>query len=168
MTYFTKYLPVDGEVKIGDIYYNHLIHTYQSRTCEEDNSYVGFQKVNLFLCTNDLQAGDSIQNVAGEKGICDGVGNGNIWYHIGDSYGIYSGQKYWFKVVGEISPEALTFVNEGAIIDEEGIQLCYWPGGSGSEIWNVVPWDKIKFLRNNTDKFYTMAKIQCGKCKHFH
>jgi len=133
MTYFVKYIPVEGHFH----YVGALIRSNKSgsvakiKRLGEDLNETEWEHVKPFLCNNEV----------GELP---------------------------FTVIGEISPAALTFVKEGDIIDEDGVQLCYWPGGSGSETWNVIPWDIMGSLGKYKGKLYTMAKIKCGRCQHFH
>lgn len=67
--YFAKYLPVEGEVKDGDYAINsagsiaqYLVNNDESRK---------FQKVQLFLCSRDIQVGDTFIDEKGYKYVYD-------------------------------------------------------------------------------------------------
>lgn len=61
MKYFTKYLPVEGEIKDGDTYlFDGKIQTCKVSIIKELEEFYGrkiteYQKVKLFLCSRDIE-----------------------------------------------------------------------------------------------------------------
>jgi hypothetical protein len=107
--YFAKYLPVEGEIKEGDLISGPTGLVYA--TPLEYTS--AFKKVKLFLCSRDIQVGDKIKSTQDERVLTVNK------IKINDRHTIYYDKnKHWFseleafKVIGEISPDA-TWVNEG-------------------------------------------------------
>lgn len=164
MTYFVKYLPVEGHFHyIGAfIRSNKSGNVAKIKRVGEDLNETEWEHVKPFLCSTDIKTTD--------------VGITYYSPHDFNDQLVASSDTHWtiedykyYKAVAEISPAALTFVKEGDIVDEDGVQLCYWPGGSGSETWNVIPWERMGSLaQGDRHKLYTMAKIKCGQCQHFH
>src|SRR5260221_14309692 len=93
--YFTKFFPVEGEIKEGDEVKNNLDGIQgkalgiPSKAEIESKEY---SKLKLFLCSIDVQPED--------------YGNTNLQIHI-----YFDGSFPPFKVIGEISPGAI-FVSE--------------------------------------------------------
>jgi hypothetical protein len=122
MKYFAKYLPVEGKIETGDLYMNHkmgniiLPRSYGNK----DESYEGFQKVKLFLCSRDIQVGDTVINP--DTLLKEVYSEEDRQY-----YASFNGKSPYFKVIGEISPEA-TWVQEGMEFREEDVKrhhICY-------------------------------------------
>jgi hypothetical protein len=69
--YTAKFIPIDGEIKDGDHYWNHKMNIYAIRTSgNSDSAYEGFQKVKLHICTNNFVVGDV--SILGVVTIIDG------------------------------------------------------------------------------------------------
>jgi hypothetical protein len=91
--YFAKYLPVEGEIKEGDI-------------------VIGMdgKKVKLFLCSRNIQVGDKVLDI-----------RTNTWKEVNNSCGVelykQKPNDIQFKVIGEISPNA-KWVKEGDEFEE--------------------------------------------------
>lgn len=146
------------------------------------------KKVKLFLCSRDIQVGDELDCVytlpdGGDfhkKGevVLNGNGIDNIAYTIKTKDAFYpSGfgkefipKEYAYKVIGEISPEAI-FVKENDEFAEEQINK-QWYDDSGSD---DQPWKDFK----GYDKYMTWEELQkentklriqikCSNCGHFH
>jgi len=148
---FAKYLPVEGEIKEGELYQDMDGNIWEHK---RDLCFtpVG-QKVKLFLCSRDIQVGEIFNE-------------GNHTYNAictsRDGRGIYSEGKWeedyhdpadCYKVIGEISPEA-TWVKEGDEFYEEGIDFT--PAVRDED------YDKPA---NEREIFYM---ILCPTCKSFH
>jgi len=125
--YFAKHLPVEEEIKEGDITTNCHGDFFKA-----DNGTVYFlskelKKYKLFLCSRDIQVGDTLKECMPdgkeykvhhfETVLPCGVfvmepwpSDNEVWIHATDA----------FKVVGEISPEA-TWVKEGDQFEENEI-----------------------------------------------
>ena len=107
--YFAKYLPVEGEIKEGDMYI-----TYPDfkivRQCEDASySFTKCKKVKLFLCDKDIQVGDKIRLFSNlnEEII---VPKSFMLREKGER--VIDARISSFKVIGEVSPKA-TWVKEG-------------------------------------------------------
>ena len=176
--YFAKYLPVEGEIKEGDMML--LIEPHPSgqlRKChyivnngiydqlmidaKEDKGW-GFckrdevKKAKLFLCSRDKQVGDKVINPESLEQVDFTIAdkthfNGNYegCILVENPHGTYDSEKI-YKVVGEISPEA-TWVKEGDEFDEEEIEWC-----------EVIGFEENEFMPK--DRVY---KIK-GPCGYFH
>lgn len=153
--YFAKYLPVEGEIKEGDWYIpkssklilqslmtevsygvpiagiimnttKQLSHTFHSEP---------LQKVKLFLCSRDIKVGDIVKDsLFNEHLVTDNyMGNKHQW------------EGNWFKVIGEVSPEA-KWVKEGDEFGED--ELMAIPGGAS--VRKPINRRKPEWLGNNT------------------
>jgi hypothetical protein len=89
-------------------------------------------RVKLFLCSRDIQVGDEVK-ILNES-----------WEGI---YKAGMDTEYMFKVIGEVSPEAV-WVKEGMEFEEDAVQQWWAPEDA------------------NTDHY--VMKIQCPNCKTFH
>jgi len=171
--YFAKYLPVEGEIKIGDRVESEssgkqkvLVTGITKRgdyiTDEPDfyepDSYFVLPKKKakkfskqLFLCSRDIQVGDTVK-MKFSDGLkdweCSNVGRLEAAKHNGS-----------FKVIGGISSEA-KWVKEGDEFDEDEIAFAIhapW------EEWEQVSYEA--WLLEYT--FYKNIKVK-GHCGHFH
>jgi hypothetical protein len=140
--YFAKYLPVEGEIKEGDLGWsvNNALYTHYNHLGKDYG-----QPVKLFLISTDIQVDDEV--------ICPATGNK---YTVGEggykknkvTLPYAQGTKH-FRVIGEISPEA-TWVKEGDEFDES--KVCKWEGVINAPDGQILP------------TFYTIK----GPCGHFH
>lgn len=145
--YFTKYLPVEEEIKEGDWILDSNNYVYKCTRI--DNTYLncsGYngivrifkcKKAKLFLCSKDIQIGDKVTfpETLKERIVDETI----------KSLDTYKLQEY-FKVIGEIS-EGATWVKEKDEFTEEEIMKFH-------HIWG-----------NNDDFIYL---IRCSQCKSFH
>lgn len=149
--YFAKWLPVEGEIKEGDkVRHNGKIVTALKKEGEGDTWKTdGFptygsnlQKVKLFLCSRDIQVGDTYF-WEGNKYICDST------IHLGALMAIENVHPLdRYKVIGEISPEA-TWVTEGMEFDENEVEI-------------TTPFSVL------LEKYLPIRVKILGPCKHFH
>lgn len=171
--YFTKYLPIEGEIKEGDWYKskfrseNKFFHyeqwkddrtTYFGNNPKEDVLF----KVKLFLCSRDIQVGDEYYNSMGYK--VD---------HTWDEEAIQDSKDFpddIFKVIGEISPDAI-WVKEGDEFDEDELEpVAYCIKHPDESIYfddmsQILEWIKYKF---NPKTHKALIGIKCPTCKQFH
>lgn len=146
MKYFAKLLPTGKEVrrKTGTTVDGEVGKCLR----ENDEGYDYYQEIKMFLCSRDIQIGDSAWH---EKHLELGVREiTNIWKDISkypNTVGwSLSGvlKEHLFKVIGEISSEAI-WVKEGDEFEENEIEK---------------------------DDYYTSTKIWIykikGPCGHFH
>jgi hypothetical protein len=155
-SYFAKYFPVEGEIKEGDTtFYENKFKKVEmlGKTLVIWNGECHIQilkekKYKLFLCSRDIQIGDTYYNESFEftkypnKSI---AGSSTEWVGENGSY----------KVIGEISPEAI-WVKENDEFEEEEIKRVptLYPNSDwieGSEKRGYESFFKIK-----------------GPCGHFH
>lgn len=147
--YFCKYLPVEGEIKLtyqqfvkilflfynGELYEHYPMlnnldistHTFIMNVGEKTGKHVLVSEctvAKLFLVSRDIQVGDKlikdgVEYLAHSRP--DGVpfiGYYNKdWCYLDDDC---------FKVIGEISPDALPYVTEGQEFDEKDIEEWYF------------------------------------------
>lgn len=170
--YFTKWLPVSGEIT------NESIVKYESRDGwliepkEKMSRYATsqLQKVKLFLCSRDIQIGDrarSIQNPEEEFKISSiEMGSGEnyypkellVWNKVDKQVSFWRPLKNTFKVIGEISPDALSYVKEG---DEFNVSdLSFYSEDEHGPF-------EIDIAVSNWEKWITVIKVK-GPCGHFH
>jgi hypothetical protein len=156
--YFTKYLPVEGEIKEGDAYqingqtftlsgghFNNppnrlILKKYpEVKTHGEWINKVA-EKVKLFLCSKDIQIGDKPYNKAGKE----------LEHPVSDIDLDILKELEAFKVIGEISPEA-SWVKEGDEFDE---------------------YQESDTITTGNVRRYSKGEVLCvkvkGPCGHFH
>lgn len=110
MKFFAKYLPVEGEINIGDyVQYEGFTHYVSKAVLESYPTEV--EKVKLFLCSRDIQVGDEIYT------------DDPFWpqftklqYEQENKDMDEPRTTECFKVIGEISPNAI-WVKEGDEFD---------------------------------------------------
>lgn len=138
--YFAKYLPVEGEIKMGDKFRWIINDSVQGEvhTCTtEGERPEKYKKVKLFLCSRDIQVGDKpIYMPSGQYHTVSGITE--LMLPEVKELGL-------FKIIGEISTEA-TWAKEGDGFDES--QVEYWTSSIDN---HANPFLKIK-----------------GPCGHFH
>ncbi len=192
-SFFTKWLVVEGEVKEGDIalkpeFYwrdNQEQDVYEPPYYEIcgpkdfERDYVDYKLAKLFVCSRDIKEGDKLQ-------IQQYNGDDN-WYatfekedyeghysckfidvHNNMSFGVMA--KDAIKVVGEVSKDALTFVNEGQEFTEEELEpYLYYNKHPDESIYFDDMEDFMEWSRLNPNpQIYTpTVNIKCSNCKHF-
>jgi hypothetical protein len=132
--YFTKYLPVEGEIKEGDyIQVPHALgavgKVIKIKQGKEESIYhygernfciaSHCHRVKLFLCSRDIQVGDDVWD------------SGNGYYKADQMLvdlltgpAVAALKEVPVKVIGEISPHA-TWVTEGMEFDEDEVKTLY-------------------------------------------
>lgn len=150
MKYKAKYLPVEGEIKQGNKYFasdGTLCERYASKDVEGD------KLAKLFLISTDIKVGDKFQSFSG---MCELEWDGKFQLHPED-----------YKVIGEISPEALSYVKEGDEFDEDDWKLCGRTEGVPGLSYNLL---KGEQYRQGYLKFYEtlVCQVKCPTCNTFH
>lgn len=195
--YFAKYLPVEGEIKEGDrvklptefiataVIENGKIgwHALNNNTIGHVYFLVGSKKVKLFLCSRDIQIGDKVlcpmpyqNNKLEEFIITEKPKN----YHLDMLVGRFADGREMkepaylnqstFKIIGEISPDALSYIKEGDEIDENHVEAWYYDDLHKSFLLKV---GRLSVLQVDEEKWRelrgvrTIFKIK-GQCGHFH
>ena len=190
MKYFTKYLPVEGEIKEGD----RVIHPDgEVRKCIEiikkdikENDLIVMtensghyrdkcKKVKLFLCSRDIKVGDKVK--------VDVLDNGKLNDFTFKNIDIDEGLPVWefegvglfnyfpgydeelppFKVIGEISPDAI-WVKEGDEFDEEEIERLDRANGRK---YTKEQYESLVKLTGHP-KEPVFVQIKCPTCKTYH
>jgi hypothetical protein len=170
MKYFTKYLPVEGEIKEGDMYHNGI----GVGPAYKNENWKG-QKVKLFLCSRDIQVGDKVRgeypSTLGFDVECLRTDDSIVphWAVKGqDGKEYYYAKQDSFKVIGEVSPDA-TWVKEG---DEfEQLDIFADKRQSFEDWWRDNGTSKAdKMSKRTLDKYNKSGKyIRIkGPCGHFH
>lgn len=166
--YFTKYLPVEGEIIFpANIYCPHdgLRLNCQSMSCPD------CKLVKLFLCSRDIQVG--------EKAYCLSEEEEN------KKLGLKQGDKQWIdpwcikgncpaciKVIGEISPEA-KWVKEGMEFDNNEANWVWSPPYEEDEYYPIsqYTWKQLVKERGGYKKvpIYLPPRvaIKCPCCGTF-
>lgn len=160
--YFAKFLAVEGEIKEGELPCQ-VLDTYTNKIIEYKKYEYGsnasdyYKKVKLSLCSRDIKIGDKVSSLLTD---CTYFTEATK-EHIISNQGVDNSNQY-FKVIGEISPDALNYVKEGDEFDEQ--DLAFGNKAVTSE-WIKEPSisNAIALVRNDTWKI----KIK-GPCGHFH
>jgi hypothetical protein len=160
-TYFAKYLPVEGELKEGDITYWDSNEGYFSKqfvkvakSFETHAIASGWKKFKLFLCSRDIQVGDKVFS----SKVSYLTQDETITV---DEYNItICREEEDFKVIGEISPEA-TWVKEGDEFDESQF-IRYGLLQMGK--------NRVRCNDEMDQRYLTGYEVstQCPTCKKFH
>lgn len=132
--YFAKYLPIEGEIKKGDKFRWIINSEVQGEvhTCNEEGKRPEkYQKVKLFLCSKDIQIGDTVHYTYDHnlKWVVDKVFSTTFISGSGE-HPINT----IYKVIGEISPEAI-WVKEGDEFDEDQIKKMVDLGWGSKALW---------------------------------
>lgn len=157
--YFAKYLPVEGndDKNCKWQWYNNVKNTgWEDISCSDMDGIIAhglnpppqFRKLKLFLCSKDIKVGDKITN---------GILHQSFSNFQNKEAHIKAG---WFKIIGEISPEALSYTKEK--MEYNGTQIA-WDATEGT--------DEIFLLNDDFSpipKDYKGIIYIKGPCGHFH
>mgnify|MGYP001604790006 CR=1 FL=1 len=175
--YFAKYLPVEGDIELGDIIWDNVIEKFvEYDDIEAFPDINQMKKYQLFLCSRDLILGDKIfvepqALELEEKGITfsfisskDGYSDFKYETHPTLPKVVGSIREGWptsniYKSIGPISSEAI-WIKEYDEFDEDQIEM----------------WDYDQFMyefiapRNGQydDMYDLIVKIKCSQCQTFH
>ena len=181
--YYTKYLPVEGDLKIGDITFWDLDEGYFSKQfVRVTESFIIFaecynwKKYELFLCSKDIKIGDHAMELLtnGEYDTFQ-IDTENDIFHDMIAY------KRQFKIIGKLSKEAF-WVKEGDEFNENEINpQWYDDSGSYDASWFNINNNKFfneddiidEYLYSKKSYFdYIKSDIKRvqvkGPCGHFH
>jgi hypothetical protein len=164
--YFAKYFPVEGEIRDGNWYFwpieaPNSAYQYKEEISADWKKNMGdifksLQKVQLFLCSRDLRAGDVVLTpFKWDERRVESILDEDKVYLVGCSEPILRNEM--FKVIGPISPEA-EWVKEGDEFEEPEL----WMLVIGNTVyWKFDPtWDFIKYPLN--------CVLIKGPCGHYH
>lgn len=167
--YFTKYLPVEGEIKVGDTVFSWHNSTLfiigkvirideKEVETEDDGGFTTYSviqlnlnihKTKLFLCSRDIQVGDE------------------FW--MDEQHGPYIASENYishplnYKKIGEISPAAI-WVKESMEFDED--ELIWQARNNEGDVEDHEDWGTKTVLKDDYG-YYTVG-IKCPTCKNFH
>lgn len=166
MKYFTKYLPVEGEIKEGDRFLHATTNTIEKAV---HGSHIPPHKlVKLFLCTSEIKLGDEVihNEITSTPVTVDNIVKGSVWFQ--ETPGKYA-VRDCYKVIGEVSPEAV-WVTEGMEFDEEQIQGigCYKKHPMDSIYFEDLESFTKFFTEHPSIKYRPVIKFECPTCKTFH
>lgn len=155
MKYFTKYIPVEGMPQRGDTV-KHIVNGAIS-ICEHD--FCAGIKLKLFLCSRDIKIDDRYYLEDG-----DGV----VGSMILDKKLSEIIRKNAYRIIGELSHDALKYVKEGMEYEEKDVHFQGY-----HEHILLVEVDTIEeYLTHGYIEAHpeTIIKctIKCPTCKHFH
>lgn len=198
MKKFAKYLPVKGEIKKGDYFYDGSENgVFQAQIDMEQKG--GCKKVKLFLCSRDISIGDKVRRPSGFSERPDleftvnsiGERDGKKLYKEGDeNYHTKGTEENTYKVIGEISPDAI-WVTEGMEFEDDEINIenfiriikipVFFPYKNlpdryrfhkGLERTTLVHFNMSDFESYEVDDESILRddliKIKCPTCKQFH
>ena len=127
--YFAKWLSTEGEIPKGAVTFFKEDNSRGLTSTKglpdwvvEKANQKGWKAAKMFLCSRDIQVGDKLE-----------MSNGStfhIKYKTGIQHGLSAAQilvdagKAW-KVIGEISPAAVPYIQEGQEFDEKEIAIKY-------------------------------------------
>lgn len=185
--YFTKYLPVQGEIREGDIALYEAFGFGAVDFRHGSLHYTSFPKpgtvtmpvgslddkrpYKLFLCSRDIQVGDKVygrEEKVIDAGLCLALDCPDVYEAITSDH---------FKVIGEISPDALSYVKEGDEFDEEQVELWikaeqWQTGDEFAEEYgpDEEEWKTFKVGEVAPNYGYIISKFVYikGPCGHFH
>lgn len=209
MKYFVKYIPVEEIVKAGDMVLKPPVNAeYPDSYIEEVDDLeletiskgrlALYKKVKLYICSRDIEAGDTIWNDAVDMkcGTAVLIKNGICYYsylHADDN----SEQEddlpidQLYKLIAEISKAAI-WVSEGDEFTDDDIQWIYSlpvdisnPAHKITEYpeFSYIPtdddledWSHDYFLRHGgrgtswelKDVFVKKVKLKCKNCNTYH
>lgn len=187
--YFTKLMPVEGEIKSDDSFSFisplrdvHIAGVVTDSQIVNKAGNITFTnksvltKVKLFLCSRDIKVGDKAATIHDPRMYWDVLADGDTvstvttyrgYWRVNLDYAVIGMDAQWirkedvFKIIGEISPEA-TWVKEGDEFDDKEV-MFYVPSKFGFA---------AQFGYNLIKEFnLPPAEIFCkleGPCGHFH
>lgn len=133
-----------------------------------DKVYNNCCGVKLFLCSRDIQVGDKIT--------LDGI-SFTEFTRLKELSKVYAPKfDSYFKVIGEISPEAI-WVKEGDEFEEEDIKYSIaiiYNGGTDKIVnYGLFTFNKLQkyfdeHLWMKENHKYLVCKIKCSQCNTFH
>lgn len=160
--YFAEYVPVEGEIKEG------------CKAIKEDGTLVYVNKAaaaflctnwkltKLFLCSRDIQIGDTFDSANGWNFICTRIDD-NKFYSIGglagDNEEVGHDKNYCYKKIGLVSPQA-TWVKKGNVFDRNDFEVR-WCNSKGENSLTMKEVD----TEEETPVLKAFIK---GPCGYFH
>ncbi len=161
LLYFAKWLPVEGEIKEGDMY---LFGNKVFKAGNDKRYGRGLKKMKLFLCSRDIKLYDEVYNPVTDeyetvvKDLYEGGGKRPD--KCTDFQEVEQCKS--FKVIGQISEEA-TWVKEGDEFDEYRDVWYFELNGK----WKYLARNSVDWMRERGEEIKLVCKVK-GPCGHFH
>jgi hypothetical protein len=153
--YFAKFLPIEGEIKEGDTFIeNEPDGTQSIMFYDPKYDHSRHKPYKLFLCSRDIQVGDEMTSTLGPI-------KGKVEHELQREEAIKG--NHWYKLVGEISPEA-TWVVENQEFEENETQKVYQILDG---LWTNISEEHYETYKGKQLK-RNFVKIKCPICKTFH
>ena len=192
--YFTKFLPVEGEIKEGDKFLDHTDNLIKDAHIPEiyNNPHVpyfdGYKKVKLFLCSRDIQIGDKVKsfnypeqyegelvNLRTSKKLVGAKDHSEI-YHLADiqypndSHCITAAISNFFKVIGEILTPGIVENQEFTEDEVKSLTITKddeftYPGYMSTEAQEFFKGHYVEEQRDGCGAVGTFLKLSDGKTK---
>lgn len=121
--FFTKYLPVSGEIKNGEIYLNRFGQVRYKKYRIPGNEKKD-REVKLFLCSRDIKVGDKVFYDGTDEMFKNTYPENVVAKVKNEEHKNYLKDKFYVKLIGEVSPEAI-WVKEGDEFCMDDIRLMY-------------------------------------------
>lgn len=160
--YFAKYLPIERDIPEWMLKQSEqLAREIRGEDVQHE------RKVQLFLCSRDIQVGDKVTFFDGvnmrDKLVVESLHEGGGVLKK-PTVTVVAPTNQIFKVIAPITPQAL-WVKEGDEFEEEEIE--YWDNSCGKQesSWyhEKLKEGKLEYLTQ-----YFTIKIKCPTCKTFH
>ena len=157
--YFAKYLPVEGEIKEGDVTKGSSGAFYditKIHVATNKKGLTNYKLFKLFLCNRDIQVGDKAYGI-----IHTGEYKEHNLLTCEDAVKLAKTEGD-FKVIGEISPDAV-WVKEGDEFNQDDfiIQCRYCMLSGETNLHHKLGCEK-------KSKESLIVKIKCSQCKTYH
>jgi len=156
-----KYLPVEGEIKVGDIYDVHgSINKAPTKKGAIEATKQGYKPLQPFVVTRKIKVGDEVWDEQGDYfGVIKEINQieDQPMQAISKEGSIATWTKAFgcnlYKKIGEVSKAAYEFAEDGK---EYEITIGY------------DKWHKFKPKEGESPYHPAEIKIKCPTCKHFH
>lgn len=180
LSYFAKYLPIEGEIKEGDMALKpsfkwnridggEIVEPPYFEEVDETEDISNMRLAKLFLCSRNLNNAEKLTWIGSGEGLAETPFGGTIV-----NIKLTSGTPHpnWVNVIGEISSEA-TWVTENQEFTEDEIKRTYSERDYDPEAdeadWYTYQIKGTDFDPKCSDSWhFNPIKIKCANCKTFH
>lgn len=165
--YFTKYLPVEGEVQEGGKFLHTKTGLIETAIHVHGPHTHPHKPVKLFLCSRDIQVGDKYFNTdynLYRTALKFAATSPDLVYF--DESTVFDYREDCIKVVGEVSPDAV-WVTEGMEFDETDLALMN-QANLPTPITDGVNLHSNPHVKDLLSSGTFKIGIRCPTCKTFH
>lgn len=156
--YFTKWLPVKGHISPFQMCL--YADGTQGKSCDPYLSEVGAVPLKLFLCSSEINAGDTLVSKDGSKTVVP-----NFVLIKSERLSALAEEVKRFKVIGEVSPEAVWVHREDMWFEEADLQ---WALATNDQFQDVISECDFNDSVNNPRLIKKYVMFKCSTCKTFH